>query len=79
MAAWFLFAILVFLVFGVPLIDEVYRRRTRRAAKNACEMAHVPNVTSGPSSEQPHSGENMQEGQTSHDDRPAAKALEEAS
>jgi hypothetical protein len=30
MRAWFLFAILAFLVFGVPLIDELYRIRIRR-------------------------------------------------
>jgi hypothetical protein len=30
MRAWFLFAILGFLVFGVPLIDELYRIRVRR-------------------------------------------------
>ena len=29
MRAWFLFAILAFLVFGVPLIDELYRIRVR--------------------------------------------------
>ena len=29
---WVLFEILAFLVFGFPLIDEIYRRRTRRAA-----------------------------------------------
>jgi hypothetical protein len=29
---WVLFGILAFLVFGFPLIDEIHRRRTRRAA-----------------------------------------------
>ena len=33
MTAWVLFSILAFLV--VPLIDEVYRRRARRAASHA--------------------------------------------
>jgi hypothetical protein len=32
MTMWVLFSILGFLVFGFPLIDEIYRRRTRRAA-----------------------------------------------
>jgi hypothetical protein len=35
MAPWVLFSILAFLVFGVPLIDEVYRLRARRAATQA--------------------------------------------
>jgi hypothetical protein len=38
MAAWVLFSILVFLVFGVPLIDEVYRLRARRAAIHARQV-----------------------------------------
>ena len=32
MMMWVLFSILAFLVFGFPLIDEIHRRRTRRAA-----------------------------------------------
>ena len=28
--SWVLFALLAFLVFGIPLIDEVYRYRARR-------------------------------------------------
>jgi hypothetical protein len=32
MTMWILFSILAFLVFGFPLIDEIHRRRTRRAA-----------------------------------------------
>jgi hypothetical protein len=32
MTMWVLFSILAFLVFGFPLIDEIHRRRTRRAA-----------------------------------------------
>ena len=32
MRAWVLMAILAFLVFGVPLVDEIYRRRIRRKA-----------------------------------------------
>ncbi len=39
MRAWFLFAILAFLVFGVPLIDELYKRRLRRGAKSGGEPA----------------------------------------
>ena len=34
MRAWFLFAILAFLVFGVPLIDELYKMRLRRNANS---------------------------------------------
>ena len=37
MQAWFLFAILAFLVFGVPLIDELYKWRLRRNAKSCGE------------------------------------------
>jgi hypothetical protein len=33
MTMWVLFSILAFLVFGFPLIDEIHRRRTRRAAR----------------------------------------------
>ena len=40
MAAWVLFSVLVFLVFGVPLIDEVYRFRTRRAASHTRQAVH---------------------------------------
>ena len=40
MAAWVLFSTLVFLVFGVPLIDEVYRFRARRAAIHARQVVH---------------------------------------
>jgi hypothetical protein len=39
MRAWFLFAILAFLVFGVPLIDELYKRRLRRSAKSGGDQA----------------------------------------
>ena len=35
MQAWFLFAILAFLVFGAPLIDELYKWWLRRNAKKA--------------------------------------------
>ena len=35
MVAWVLFSVLAFLVFGVPLIDDVYRLRSRRAASHA--------------------------------------------
>ena len=38
MAAWVLFGMLVFLVFGIPLIDELYRFRTRRAANRARQI-----------------------------------------
>jgi hypothetical protein len=30
MGAYILFGVLAFIVFGVPLIDEVYKRRHRR-------------------------------------------------
>jgi hypothetical protein len=39
MRAWFLFAILGFLVFGVPLIDELYKMRLRRNAKGGGDQA----------------------------------------
>jgi hypothetical protein len=42
MASWFLFAVLALLVFGVPAIDELYRRRTRRAANLARQIVHEP-------------------------------------
>jgi len=42
MRAWFLFAILAFLVFGVPLIDEIYRRRQRRNANSLQEAPCEP-------------------------------------
>jgi hypothetical protein len=40
MTPWVLFSVLAFLVFGVPLIDEVYRLRARRAARHARRTAH---------------------------------------
>jgi hypothetical protein len=40
MRAWFLFAILAFLVFGVPLIDEIYRRRLRRQTNKLKEAEY---------------------------------------
>ena len=42
MRGWFLFAIIVFLVFGVPLIDELYNLRVRRAAKRAQPIVRGP-------------------------------------
>jgi len=42
MRGWFLFAIIAFLVFGVPLIDELYRLRIRRATNRARPMVHGP-------------------------------------
>jgi hypothetical protein len=50
MATWVLFSILVFLVFGVPLIDEVYRIRARRAASHARQAVEeqVSLVPDGP-------------------------------
>ncbi len=42
MVGWVLFAIIAFLVFGVPLIDELYRRRARRAANLARQVLHEP-------------------------------------
>src|SRR6516165_6652458 len=49
MAAWVLFSVLVFLAFGVPLIDEVYRLRVRRAASHARQAVqeHVSLVPDG--------------------------------
>ena len=49
MTPWVLFSVLAFLVFGVPLIDEVYRLRARRAARHARQTVHedvslVPDV-----------------------------------
>ena len=49
MTPWVLLSVLAFLVFGVPLIDEVYRRRARRAASHARLAVHedvslVPDV-----------------------------------
>jgi hypothetical protein len=41
MRAWFLFAILAFLVFGVPLIDELYKRRLRRNAQSQALQERV--------------------------------------
>ena len=40
MARWVLFGTLVFLVFGVPLIDELYRDAIRGKANQTPEMAH---------------------------------------
>ena len=40
MTPWVLFSVLVFLVFGVPLIDEVCRLRARRAASYARQAVH---------------------------------------
>jgi hypothetical protein len=42
MRGWFLFAVLAFLVFGVPLIDAIYRQRVRRAANRARPIMHGP-------------------------------------
>jgi hypothetical protein len=42
MTAWVLFGILVFLVFGVPLIDEVYRFRLRREARRGAQIVDEP-------------------------------------
>jgi hypothetical protein len=42
MRGWFLFAIMVFLVFGMPLIDELYRLRVRRETNRARPMVHGP-------------------------------------
>jgi hypothetical protein len=39
MRAWFLFAILAFLVFGVPLMDELYRFRVRRETNRLATAA----------------------------------------
>ena len=49
MTAWFLFGILAFLVFGVPLIDDLYKMKIRRKARAAGQISDespslVPNV-----------------------------------
>ena len=49
MTAWFLFGILAFLVFGMPLIDDLYKMNKRRKASAAGSISHespsfVPNV-----------------------------------
>lgn len=44
MAAWILFGVLLFLVFGIPLIDDLYRLRTRRAANRVVEIVHDTNI-----------------------------------
>ena len=35
MGGYVLLAVLMFLVFGIPMIDWIYRRRLRREASNA--------------------------------------------
>jgi hypothetical protein len=49
MTAWFLFGILAFLVFGMPLIDDLYKINKRRKASTSGSISHespsfVPNV-----------------------------------
>ena len=49
MTAWFLFGILAFLVFGMPLIDDLYKMNMRRKARAAGQISGespslVPNV-----------------------------------
>ena len=41
MTPWVLFSVLAFLVFGVPLIDDVYRLGSRRAASHARQVVDV--------------------------------------
>ena len=59
MTAWFLFAILAFLVFGVPLIDDLYKMNVRRKTKASGKMQHSPPLVPGmnqehlPASEMP--------------------------
>ena len=59
MRGWVLFALVAFLVFGVPLIDEIYRRRIRsqifredRVRANEChtptERAAIDEITKPP-------------------------------
>ena len=38
MTAWFLFGILAFLVFGMPLIDDLYKMKVRRRAAAASQI-----------------------------------------
>jgi len=70
MRAWFLFAILAFLVFGVPLIHELYKMRVRRKAITVGQIlgervSLVPDV-------------DQQEPVSSSVIAPAGKVLEEA-
>ncbi len=51
MRAWFLFGILAFLVFGMPLIDDLYKMNMRRKVRAAGQISGespslVPNVNS---------------------------------
>jgi hypothetical protein len=59
MAPWVLFSVLAFLVFGVPLIDEVYRLRARRAANHARQIVdeRVSLAPDGPEDNLPVSNE----------------------
>ena len=69
MTAWILFGILAFLVFGVPLIDEVYRFRLRREAKRGEQIVHEP-ISLVPDN-------NQQNQFGSKDVAPVAKTLED--
>jgi hypothetical protein len=49
MRAWFLFEIIAFLVFCMPLIDDLYKMNMRRKVRAACQISGespslVPNV-----------------------------------
>jgi len=59
MRAWILFGVLAFLVFGVPLIDELYRFRIRRLPKSADGCGSVTDVNAHLSNEG-HGIENTQ-------------------
>ena len=69
MTAWVLFGILAFLVFGVPLIDEVHRSRLRREAKRGEQIVHEPISLVPDNNQQNQSG--------SKDVAPAVKTLED--
>jgi hypothetical protein len=59
MVPWVLFSVLAFLVFGVPLIDEVYRFRVRRAPNHARQVVdeRVSLAPDGPEDNLPVSNE----------------------
>ena len=45
MTAWFLFGILAFLVFGMPLIDDLYKMKVRRRAAAASQIPDKSRVS----------------------------------
>jgi hypothetical protein len=53
MRGWFVFALMVLMVFGPPLLDELSRRRVRREAHRARQ------IVDGPVSLVPHEDEQI--------------------